>query len=133
MATCKNCGEIIDWSTTEDNRWIPLVPVGQEKDGYRTHIDSNGALRALHKTVCNNSSGIVKLQPLSKPVVIEQEPKQGKLQLELVVAPTPKSYFHRVDALKQDCPECGAHAGNTCKSPKGRERHALHRARYVIV
>lgn len=124
MAACKNCGATIEWGTME-GKWVPLIPIGEEPDGKRTHTDANGVLRALHRSICLGHTGAVAITPLAKPVVIEQAPQQ----LELV---SRTLHYHRVDAIKQSCPTCGAAPGNTCVSPKGRERHALHRDRYII-
>lgn len=51
MAICKFCGQPFVWGRNGD-RWIPLVPIGEEGDLDRKFQDADGNLRAQHRDVC---------------------------------------------------------------------------------
>ena len=125
MATCKTCGEPIDWAQHE-GKWVPLVPIGSEGNHPRTHIDSDCVLRVKHSAICDHKK-VVTITPLKTPVYVAV-PQQHHEESMFVQ----REHRHRVGALTEHCPTCYARPGETCRSPKGRERHALHRARYVI-
>lgn len=66
MASCKHCGVLFNWGRADD-KWVPLVPVGEEGELDRDFSDENGVLRSSHRQVCNYipSVNVIKL---SKPV-----------------------------------------------------------------
>ena len=43
MAICKNCGSQFTWGSLDD-RWVPLIPSGEEGNLPRTHVDADGVL-----------------------------------------------------------------------------------------
>jgi len=48
---CKYCDKPIDWGYSGE-RWITLVPVGEDEGLDREFQDEQGNLRASHKQVC---------------------------------------------------------------------------------
>lgn len=69
------CNGTMDWAQNDDGRWVKLVPIGQDTDLIRTHQDSNGVLRALHKVVCPHTSAeAVHVTKLAQPVMPEDVP-----------------------------------------------------------
>lgn len=72
MPFCKFCGEKFSWGRAED-RWVPLVPVGEEGDLLRTHQDADGQLRSEHRLICQMAGGpTVSVVKLAKPIPFEQ-------------------------------------------------------------
>jgi len=70
MALCKKCGITFVWGYNEEtNRWVPLVPVEEQKDKERSYVDEDGTLRADHRETCINDSGrVVKVTRLAKHI-----------------------------------------------------------------
>ena len=69
MAICKFCGAPFQWGRSPD-KWVPLVPLGEEGDLPRTFQDAEGNLRAEHRPVCTHAPA-VDVVKLSMPVLAE--------------------------------------------------------------
>lgn len=67
MTICKHCEKDMEWARLEE-RWIPLIPIGQENEHARTHVDNSGHLRTLHKVVCVEHHSMVQISLLAEPV-----------------------------------------------------------------
>ncbi len=68
MATCKSCGEKIEWGN-DGTRFVPLVPLGEEGTHPRTHVDGNGELRVKHNSICTQPyRGAIMVKELAKPL-----------------------------------------------------------------
>lgn len=68
MALCKFCGKVFAWGLNGE-RWVPLVPVGEEGELPRTFQDSDGVLRSNHRDVCVNRGGpTVRVALLAKAI-----------------------------------------------------------------
>jgi hypothetical protein len=68
MAMCKFCGAAFAWGQDGD-RWVPLVPLGDEAELPREFQDHLGNFRASHRLVCTNRGGAtVKVERLAKAV-----------------------------------------------------------------
>lgn len=65
MAHCKRCGMTIDWGV-EGDRFIPLVPIGEDEDLEKLFRDENMVPRAVHFLVCKSRPVI--LTRLAKPL-----------------------------------------------------------------
>lgn len=58
MATCKHCGGTFDWGQDPDTqRFLLMVPVGEEGNLDRSIVDENGQLRADHRDICRGAGG----------------------------------------------------------------------------
>lgn len=69
MAVCKYCNLPFQWSRVED-RWVPLVPIGQDDNLERGFQDEDGNLRAAHRLVCSDPGGAaVRAVRLPRPVL----------------------------------------------------------------
>lgn len=66
MANCKYCGQKFNWGNTGD-RWVALVPVGEEDALERAYQDEDGNLRAAHRLICIGG-GSVKVTKLAKSI-----------------------------------------------------------------
>lgn len=51
MPLCKYCQKPFTWGRTED-RWVPLVPLGEDDHLDRAYQDEDGNLRASHRAIC---------------------------------------------------------------------------------
>ena len=68
MAICKYCNIPFQWGRVEE-RWVPLVPVGDEEGLERGYQDEDGNLRAAHRLVClNHGGGAIRATRLPRPV-----------------------------------------------------------------
>jgi hypothetical protein len=67
MALCKYCGKTFAWGKLVD-RWIPLIPVGEEGDLPRTYQDEKGDFRTAHSEVCVERIPTVELVKLAAPL-----------------------------------------------------------------
>ena len=74
MALCKYCGKAFAWGQTDNGRFTPLIPVGEEGDFDRSFQDENGVLRAPHIFVCVNRGG-----PTVKVVKLAQAVKANEI------------------------------------------------------
>lgn len=76
MATCKSCGEKIEWGN-DGTRFIPLVPIGEEGNHARTHVDGNGEFRVKHNSVCTKPNhGAIMVKELARPLEWIVKPKR---------------------------------------------------------
>jgi len=73
MANCKRCGMKMDWGT-DGEKFIPLVPIGEDDGLEATFRDENFVLRAVHFLVCKSKA--IKLTRLAKPVKKEKAKKE---------------------------------------------------------
>lgn len=72
---CKYCGLNIDWGYA-DERWVTLVPIGEDSGLDRQFQDENGILRASHKQVCSfRGSESIRLSRLAKTIKGSDLPK----------------------------------------------------------
>lgn len=67
MPICKFCAMPMQWGRS-DEKWVPLVPLGEEGDLDRTHQDSDGNLRAEHRLICIGWTPAVSVVKLAKPI-----------------------------------------------------------------
>jgi hypothetical protein len=67
MPMCKYCGVPFTWGN-DGERWVPLVPAGQEAALDRTFQDENGLLRAAHRDICVGFGPSVKVAKLAKKI-----------------------------------------------------------------
>lgn len=68
MAICKYCNLPMQWGRVEE-RWVPLVPIGDDHGLERAYQDEDGNLRAAHKLVCTSPGGAaIKATRLPRPV-----------------------------------------------------------------
>lgn len=56
MPMCKFCGVAFSWGH-DGERWVPLVPKGEEGGLGRSYQDENGDLRAEHRAICRSNGG----------------------------------------------------------------------------
>lgn len=56
MPMCKFCGVVFSWGH-DGERWVPLVPKGEEGTLDRSYQDENGDLRAEHRAICRGTGG----------------------------------------------------------------------------
>jgi hypothetical protein len=55
MKICEYCKAEAEWAFNDQTqRWVLLVPVGQDEGLERAFVDSDGKLRAAHREVCTN-------------------------------------------------------------------------------
>lgn len=73
MAHCKRCGMAMDWGI-EGDRFIPLVPLGQDDELDKTFRDENFQLRAVHFLVCKSKA--IGLTRLASPVKGKKKTKK---------------------------------------------------------
>lgn len=68
MSMCKFCGAKIEWGMMAE-RYVPLVPVGEDDGMERTMADEHGVLRASHRAACTSPyTPAVRVQKLRTPV-----------------------------------------------------------------
>lgn len=68
MAICKYCNVPFQWGRVDD-RWVPLVPIGEDAGLERGYQDEDGALRAAHRLICTSPGGAaVRAVRLPRPV-----------------------------------------------------------------
>lgn len=83
MAICRYCGIPFAWGNSGD-KWLPLVPLGEEGDLDRDYQDENGALRSSHRQVCTQVGGpSVRVSKLARSVKADEiigppKPKKSK-------------------------------------------------------
>lgn len=65
MAICKYCQTKMNWGQIND-KWVKLVPIGEDVGMDRTHQDENGVLRAQHK--CEGWTAAVQVVKLATPI-----------------------------------------------------------------
>jgi hypothetical protein len=71
MPVCRYCGKPFAWGNAGD-KWVPLVPLGEEEDLDRDYQDENGALRASHVQLCANRGGpSVRVSKLARNIPAE--------------------------------------------------------------
>jgi len=73
MAKCNRCGMKMDWGT-DGERFIPLVPIGEDEGLEMTFRDENFVLRAVHFLVCKSKA--IRVTRLAKPVKKEKARKE---------------------------------------------------------
>lgn len=71
MATCRNCGEELEWAIC-DGRWQPLEPLGADlpEGSSFSYVDANGNLRADHRDHCEGQAPLA-VTRLTRKVRIE--------------------------------------------------------------
>lgn len=68
MAICRYCQQPFSWGQYDD-RWVPLVPVGEEAQLERGYVDQDGLLRAGHHLVCvAHGPSAVRITKLATPM-----------------------------------------------------------------
>ncbi len=84
MAICKFCNVTFAWGRDDANeKWVPLIPVGDEGEFDRTFQDEGGNLRAHHHLVCVNRGGpTVRVTKLARSVKAS----------DIIGQPTPPSF-----------------------------------------
>lgn len=89
MAICKFCNAPMSWGFDEAaDKWVPLVPIGDDEGMDRTFVDGDGVLRASHRAVCTNRGGpSVKITKLRQPI-------KGSDVLPNKSTPTEKEFHH---------------------------------------
>lgn len=72
MATCKNCGNKMDWAFDEDmSKWVPLEPTDTDADLEKRFVDREGNLRADHRSRCLGGNAGLTVTRLRKPIPAE--------------------------------------------------------------
>lgn len=78
MAICKYCHGKMDWGQLDD-KWVKLVPIGEDVGMDRTHQDENGVLRAQHK--CDGWTAAVAVVKLAAPISADHIIGQAAVEL----------------------------------------------------
>lgn len=68
MPMCKHYGVAFSWGN-ENDKWIPLIPVGEEAEAPRTFQDENGVLRAHHEVCTRKGGPTVRITKLARSVL----------------------------------------------------------------
>jgi hypothetical protein len=77
MPMCKFCGKLFSWGyATAEDKWVPLVPVGEEGGLDLTFQDEEGRLRASHRDICDRGGASVRVARLAKKVRAVDMPRQ---------------------------------------------------------
>lgn len=71
MPLCKFCGVMFVWGKNAD-KFVPLVPIGEDESLERSYQDENGVLRAQHSLICVGHTALVSVVKLAVAIPAEQ-------------------------------------------------------------